>query len=156
MAHAPKDPTVNLTIAYSFDPTYEEILNYRSVLEETNPPYENHEISVYYASLDDVLCRNEMIVDDTVPTKIMLSDDIEPRSFDECQRRIDWSNWKQAIQVELDSLAKRKVFGPVPLTSPYVKLVGYKCISFDNVVKERNCALKSSSCCTRLLTTPQD
>ena len=87
---------MNLTIAYSFYPTHEEILDYGSVLEETNPPPENREISIYYASLDDVWRRNEMIVDDAlafaVATEIMLSDDIEPRSVDECRRRADWSN----------------------------------------------------------------
>ena len=58
-----------------------------------------------------------MIVNDAlayaVATEIMLSDDIEPRSIDECRRRTNWSNWKQAIQVELDLLTKCKVFGPV-------------------------------------------
>ena len=61
-----------------------------------NPPPENHEISIYHASLDDVWCRNEMIVDDalayTITTEIMLSDDIEPRFVDECRRKSDWSN----------------------------------------------------------------
>ncbi|KAM2087774.1 hypothetical protein ACFX1T_031921 [Malus domestica] len=51
-------------------------------------------------------------------TDIMLSDDIEPRSVNECRRRTDWSNWKQAIQVKLDSFAKRKVFGPIVPTPP--------------------------------------
>ncbi|KAM1381701.1 hypothetical protein ACFX2F_034253 [Malus domestica] len=36
----------------------------------------------------------------------MLNDDIEPRSVDECRRRTDWLNQKEAIQVELDSLVK--------------------------------------------------
>ncbi|KAM2957539.1 hypothetical protein FF2_024503 [Malus domestica] len=88
--------TVNPTITYSFYPMHEEIL------EETNPHPENREISVHYASLDDVWCRNEMIIDDTlayaVATEIMLSDDIEPRSIDESR----------------------------PLTPSYVKYVGYK------------------------------
>ena len=79
-----------------------------------------------------------MIVDDafaySVATDIMLSDDIEPRFVDECRRRTDWSNWKQAIQVELDSLAKRKVFGPIVPTPPRVKPVGYKWV----LVRKRN------------------
>ncbi|KAM1519809.1 hypothetical protein ACFX1Z_022571 [Malus domestica] len=95
-AQGPKEPTVNLTIAYSFYPTHKEILDYGSVLEETNPSPNNREISVYYASLDDVWRINEMIVDDAltfaVATEIMLSDDIEQHSVDECQRRTDWSN----------------------------------------------------------------
>ncbi|KAM1061302.1 hypothetical protein FF1_025819 [Malus domestica] len=49
-------------------------------------------------------------------TDIMLSDDIEPRS------------------VELDSLAKRKVFGPIVPTQPRVKPVGYKWV----FVRKRN------------------
>ncbi|KAM3003418.1 hypothetical protein FF2_033774 [Malus domestica] len=126
----PKELTVNPTIAYSFYPTHEEILDYGNVLKEMNSPPENHEISVYYASLDDVWRRNEMIVNDAlvfiVATEIMLSNDIELRSVDECRRRTDWSNWKQAIQVELDSLAKHKMFGPVAYTPPHVKPIGYK------------------------------
>ena len=88
MAQALEKPTVNPTITYSLYPTHQEILDYGSVLEETNPPPENCEISVYYASLDDVWCRNEMIVDDAlafaVATEIILSNDIKPCSVDEC------------------------------------------------------------------------
>ncbi|KAM2146080.1 hypothetical protein ACFX1R_049562 [Malus domestica] len=64
----------------------------------------------------------------------MLSDDIEPRSVDECRRRTDWSIWKQAIHVELDSLAKRKVFGPIAHTPPHVKPISYKWV----FVRKRN------------------
>ncbi|KAM1342398.1 hypothetical protein ACFX2F_006725 [Malus domestica] len=96
MAQAPEEPTVNLTVSYTFDPTHKEILDYGSVLEEMNPLPDNREILVHYANLDDVWCRNEMIVNDAlayaVATEIMLSDDIEPRSIDECRRRTDWSN----------------------------------------------------------------
>ncbi|KAM1261888.1 hypothetical protein ACFX15_026646 [Malus domestica] len=87
-AQAPKEPIVNPTIAYSFYPTYKEILDYGSVLEETNTHLTNREILVYHASLDNVWCRNEMIVDNAlayaVATEIMLGDDIKPCSVDEC------------------------------------------------------------------------
>ncbi|KAM1435803.1 hypothetical protein ACFX2I_043704 [Malus domestica] len=65
-AQAPKKLTMYPTVAYSFYPTHEGILDYGSVLEEMNLPPENHEISVYYASLDDVWCRNGMIVDNAL------------------------------------------------------------------------------------------
>ncbi|KAM2133127.1 hypothetical protein ACFX1R_003267 [Malus domestica] len=85
MTQAPEEPIVNPTIAYSFYPTYEEILDYRSVIEETNPSPKNRNILVYYAGLDDVWCRNEMIIDEAlayaVATEIMLSDNIEPVSL---------------------------------------------------------------------------
>ncbi|KAM1800846.1 hypothetical protein ACFX11_032525 [Malus domestica] len=92
----PEEPTMNPTIAYSFYATHEKILDYGSILEEMNPLPEDREISVYYASLDDVWNINEMIVDDAlafaVAIEIMLSNDIEPRSVDECQRKNDWLN----------------------------------------------------------------
>ena len=47
-AQRPEEPTMNATIAYSFYPTHEEILDYGNVFEETNPLPENREISVYY------------------------------------------------------------------------------------------------------------
>ncbi|KAM2878877.1 hypothetical protein FF1_014434 [Malus domestica] len=82
------DPSLNPTIAYSFVPTYEVILDYGDVLDKTTRPPKNHEISIHYAVLDEVWNQNEMIVDDvfvyTVATNIMLSDDVEPRFVDEC------------------------------------------------------------------------
>ena len=70
-----------------------------------------------------------------VATKILKEDnDHEPRSVNECRSKHDWSKWKEAIQVELDSLAKRKVFGPVVLTPNDVKLVGYKWV----FIRKRN------------------
>jgi len=56
----------------------------------------------------------------------MKINDIEPLSLDEYQCRTDWSKWKKAIQVKLDSLKKRKVFGLVVPTPPKVKPVEYK------------------------------
>ncbi|KAM1850346.1 hypothetical protein ACFX13_014545 [Malus domestica] len=95
------DPSLNLTIAHSFVPKREVILDYSDASDETCRPPKNREILVYYTVLDEVWNRNEMIVDDAfsylVATNIMLSNDIEPSSVDKCRRRTDWSNWKQAI-----------------------------------------------------------
>ncbi|KAM1533781.1 hypothetical protein ACFX10_007648 [Malus domestica] len=132
------DPSLNSTIAHSSVLTHEVILNYCDASDETCWPSENRKISVHYTVLDVVWNRNEMIVDDafsySVAIDIMLGDDIEPRSVDECRRRTDWSNWKQAIQVELDSLAKRKVFGPIVPIPLGLKPVGYKWV----FVRKRN------------------
>ncbi|KAL5545205.1 hypothetical protein UlMin_008989 [Ulmus minor] len=54
------------------------------------------------------------------------NEDPEPRSIVECQNRHDWLKWKDAIQAELNSLNKRKVFGPIVLTPKAVKPVEYK------------------------------
>ncbi|KAM2132334.1 hypothetical protein ACFX1Q_013733 [Malus domestica] len=92
------DPSLNPTIAHSSILTYEVILDYGDVLDETTRPPENREILVHYAVLDEVWNQNKMIVDDqfayTVATNIMLSNNIEACSVDEYRRRTDWSNWK--------------------------------------------------------------
>ncbi|KAJ9558226.1 hypothetical protein OSB04_012840 [Centaurea solstitialis] len=110
------------------------------VPEETSISHhpDNLEISVEYASLDDILKRNETVIDDVfifaVATDIMSNDDMEPRTIVECKRRTDWPQWKQAIQDELDSLTKRRVFGPVAPTPPNVKPIGNKWV----FVRKRN------------------
>ena len=48
----------------------------------------------------------------TVAQEIIEHDD-EPRSVAECQQRAYWPKRKEAIQIELDSLAKRQIFGPI-------------------------------------------
>ena len=62
------------------------------------------------------------------------NEDHEPKSISECQQRKDWPLWKDAINAELNSLAKRKVFGPVVHTPEDVKPVGYKWV----FVQKRN------------------
>ncbi|KAM1025236.1 hypothetical protein ACFX2C_038431 [Malus domestica] len=95
------DPSLNPTIVYSSVPTHEVILDYGDALNETCQPPENREISVHYIVLDEVWNRKEMIIDNafaySVAVDIMLIDDIEPHSINECRRRADWSNSKQAI-----------------------------------------------------------
>ncbi|KAM1720017.1 hypothetical protein ACFX13_022017 [Malus domestica] len=70
-------------------------------------------------------------------TEIILSDDIEPRSVDECKQRQDWPKWKDAIQAELNSLERRSVFGPVVQTPTDVNPVGYKWV-FTRKRNEKN------------------
>lgn len=62
------------------------------------------------------------------------NEDLEPLSIEECRQRKDWPKWKKAIQLELNSLAKWEVFGPVVQTPDGVKLVGYKWV----FVRKRN------------------
>ncbi|KAL6190887.1 hypothetical protein ACLB2K_037281 [Fragaria x ananassa] len=69
-----------------------------------------------------------------VAHEIIEHDDIEPRSVAECQNGADWPKWKDAIQVELDSLTKRQVFGLVVLTPLSVKPIGHKWV----FVRKRN------------------
>nr|GEY39780.1 retrovirus-related Pol polyprotein from transposon TNT 1-94 [Tanacetum cinerariifolium] len=61
-------------------------------------------------------------------------DDPEPKSVIDCQSRPDWDKWKDAMQAELNSLNKRKVFGPIVTTPRDVNPVGCRWI----FVQKRN------------------
>lgn len=52
--------------------------------------------------------------------------DQDPQSIDECRLRYDWFKWKEAIEIELTSLAKINVFEPIFQTLEDVKSVQYK------------------------------
>ena len=53
-------------------------------------------------------------------------EDPKPRNVEEYRHKNDWPKWKEAIQAELNSLTKQKVFGLVVQTLEDVKPVGYK------------------------------
>ena len=53
-------------------------------------------------------------------------EDLEPRNVEECQHRNDWPKWKEVMQVELNSLTKQEVFGPIVQTPEDVKPIRYK------------------------------
>ncbi|KAM1346509.1 hypothetical protein PS2_035510 [Malus domestica] len=69
-----------------------------NVLDETHVPeetalHESKEISINYACTNELWDQNAIIIDDmfafVVATEIILSDDLEPRSVDECKQRQD-------------------------------------------------------------------
>ena len=95
----------------------------------------NEEISINYTR--ELWNREETIIDDvfsyTVATEI-INDDYEPHNLDDCRQRSDWPKWKEAIQTELTSLAKREVFGSIIQTPENVKPVGYKWV----FIRKRN------------------
>ena len=72
---------------------------------------ENKEILLMFTDVHGMMERSSMTIDDVFAysvTQVIINDDeIEPPSIAEYQRRVDWPKWKEAIQAELDSLAKR-------------------------------------------------
>ena len=44
---------------------------------------------------------------------IKQDEDLQPKSIKECRQRNYWPKWKDTIQVELSSLRKCEVFGPI-------------------------------------------
>ena len=97
-------------------------------LEENLVPG-NNEISINYVQTWEILERDKIIIDDVFAFKVAFDitksdDEFEPQTIEECQHRNDWLMWKEAIQTKLNSLAKRKVFGPVVHTYKRVIPIG--------------------------------
>jgi hypothetical protein len=109
-----------------------------------NPPEEelvpkNNEISINYISTGEILDKNKIVFDNIFSFKVAFditrsNDDVEPETVKECRRSNDWPMWKEAIQAELNSLAKRETFGHVVQTPKSVSPVGYKWV----FVRKRN------------------
>jgi hypothetical protein len=105
-----------------------------SVPEETSQVpeiHENKEISINYVTSGIQWNRQKVNVDDAFAYHIALDvindcEDHEPKSIKDCRQSENWPKWKEAIEAELNSLHKRKVFGPVVRTPEGVKPVGYK------------------------------
>jgi hypothetical protein len=86
------------------------------------------ENSINYTSSGNVYDRNTTIADLCFSTIIAESflNDPDPKTMVDCKKRSDWNKWKEAIEVELNSLRKRKVFTKVLLTPPRTFPVGFK------------------------------
>ncbi|KAI3693370.1 hypothetical protein L6452_33205 [Arctium lappa] len=116
----------------------EEIQNIKNSPEEEMNDIDK-EVAINYGYTKKLWNRNEMknindIFSYTVACDIFGNDDPEPMSVIECQNREDWAKWKEAIQVELNSLNKRKVFGSIVLTPEVVKPIGNRWV----FVRKRN------------------
>ncbi|KAL0342624.1 UNVERIFIED_CONTAM: Retrovirus-related Pol polyprotein from transposon RE1 [Sesamum calycinum] len=116
-------------------------INNVSVPKETQVPkvHDNEEISINYVLNGICWNRNKVIVDDIFAYNVALNvihdnEDHEPKSIQECRQRTNWPKRKDAIEVGFNSLAQRKVFGPVIRTPEDVKSVGYKLV----FVRKRN------------------
>ena len=104
----------------------------------------NEEISINYMNQGEIWDRRNTLVNNAFPFQVAKgimknNDDQEPQTINECRNRQDWEKWKEAIQAELNCLAKREVFGPVVPTPENVKPVGYRWV----FVRKRNEIMKS-------------
>ena len=110
------------------------IISQPDILKEISEPETqvNEELSISSSTGDGIsLDRSKIIVDNVFAYDVALNimqgnEDLEPLSVEECRQRCDWLKWQEAIQSELNSLAKREVFGPVVQTPSDVKSIGYK------------------------------
>jgi hypothetical protein len=85
------------------------------------------EISINYTSFGELLDRTTMVVNSCFSTMVAdLLNDPNLKTMIECKQRSDWINWKEVIEIELDSLRKREVFNNVRPTPPMTYPVGFK------------------------------
>jgi hypothetical protein len=86
------------------------------------------EISINYTSSGEVYDRSTIIVNPcflTIIAENFLAGP-DPKTMAECKWRSNWTKWKEAIEAELNSLKKRKVFTEVIPTPPRIFPVGFK------------------------------
>jgi hypothetical protein len=86
------------------------------------------EISINYTSSEKVYDRNTTIVDlcfSTIIAENFLNDP-DPKTMVECKKRSKLNKWKEAIEAELNSLKKRKVFTDVIPTPRRTFPIGFK------------------------------
>ncbi|KAL1199181.1 Retrovirus-related Pol polyprotein from transposon TNT 1-94 [Cardamine amara subsp. amara] len=100
---------------------------------------DNNEISTNYVMSGKQWNRKDVDINEIFAYKVALEimdtcEDLEPTSIYECTQRNDWIKWKEAINVELNSLKKRNVFGPIIRTPLDIKPVGHKWV----FVRKRN------------------
>jgi hypothetical protein len=88
------------------------------------------EISINYTSFGEVYGRSTTIVNScfsTINCENFLAA-LDPKTMAECKGRSDWNKWKEAIESELNSLKKRKMFTDVIPTSPRIFSIRFKWI----------------------------
>jgi hypothetical protein len=86
------------------------------------------EISINYTSSEEVYDHSTIIVNpcfSTIITENFLAD-LDPKTMAECKGRSGWNMWKEAIETELNSLKKRKVFTDMIPTPPRIFPIGFK------------------------------
>jgi hypothetical protein len=86
------------------------------------------EISINYTSFREVYDHSATIVNScfsTIIAKNFLVDP-DPKTMTECKGRSDWNKLKEAIEAELNSLKKRKVFTDVIPTPPRIFPIRFK------------------------------
>jgi len=86
------------------------------------------EIAINFVETGESYNRKSTIVDCYLSEQIanILQTDSDPKSMTECKKRFDWDKWKVAIEMEIASLYKWKVFSAVMPTPSGILPVGYK------------------------------
>jgi hypothetical protein len=129
------DPQSSSQARYIKETRTSEILD-NFILENHETSKGIEEISINYTRSGKVYDHNTTIVDLCFSTIIVENflNDPDPKTMVECRKHSDWNKRKEAIEAELNSLKKRKVFINVIPTPPRTFTVGFKWV----FVQKRN------------------
>jgi hypothetical protein len=97
---------------------------------------EIEEISIKYTSSGEVYDHSTTIANlcfSTVIAENFLKNP-NPKTMTEYKKRSDWNKWKEAMEVELNSLKKRKIFTKVIYIPSRTFVVGFKLV----FIRKRN------------------
>ena len=85
-------------------------------------------ITINFVETGESYDRKSTIVDCYLSEQIanILQTNSDSKSMIECEKRSNWDKWKVAIETEITSLYKRKVFSAVMPTPSGILPVGYK------------------------------
>jgi hypothetical protein len=94
------------------------------------------EIFINYTSSEEVYDSSITIVNPCLSTIIAENflADPDPKTMAEYKVRSYWNKWKEAIETDLNSFKKRKVFTDVILTPPIIFPIGFKWV----FIRKRN------------------
>ena len=100
-------------------------------IKENKTIEDNNEILINYVIIVKRWNRTNVVVNNIFVYNVALdiiskNEDSKRKSVEECWQRKDRFLSKEEIEVELNSLSKRQVFGPVVQTQEGVKPVRYK------------------------------
>ena len=110
------------------NPTFLEISAKDNVLDKALVPEQtmtqvpdNSELLIFHIYSGEMWERKKLVIDDIFSYAVAIeiskgndeTDDTEPRTINECRQRNYQPKWKEAIQVQLNSLEKHGVFGPI-------------------------------------------
>jgi hypothetical protein len=87
-----------------------------------------HKFFINYLESGESYDRKTTIVDIDFSAMIaeLFQNDPDPKTMAECKSRLDWNQWKEAMEAEITSLSKRKVFSQAMPTPPKVFPMGLK------------------------------
>lgn len=104
---------------------------------------ENNKLCINLWDVETNMNRLERVVNYVYAYNVAVKDiqdskDLEPQSLITCPQLYDWLKWQEAIQSDLNSLAKHEIFGPIVQMPNLIKCFSCKwilCLKWENEIQ---------------------